>query len=83
MNVGVLYNAEIDFVCSRGDDIRYVQVAYLIHDDDTLEREFGNLLQIKDNNPKYVISMTPYMDTGKYEGIRHIDAKDFFKDGLI
>jgi len=83
VNVGVLYNAEIDFVCSRGDDIRYVQVAYLIHDDDTLEREFGNLLQIKDNNPKYVISMTPYMDTGKYEGIRHIDAKDFFKDGLI
>ena len=83
VNVGVLYHAEIDFVCSRGDDIRYVQVAYLIHDDDTLEREFGNLLQIKDNNPKYVISMTPYMDTGKYEGIRHIDAKDFFKDGLI
>ena len=83
VNVGVLYNAEIDFVCSRGDDIRYVQVAYLIHDDDTLEREFGNLLQIKDNNPKYVISMTPYMDTGKYEGIRHIDAKGFFKDGLI
>ena len=83
VNVGVLYNAEIDFVCSRCDDIRYVQVAYLIHDDDTLEREFGNLLQIKDNNPKYVISMTPCMDTGKYEGIRHIDAKDFFKDGLI
>ena len=83
VNVGVLYNAEIDFVCSRGDDVRYVQVAYLIHDDDTLRREFGNLLQIKDNNPKYVISMTPYMETGKYEGIRHIDARAFFRDGLI
>ncbi len=83
VNVGVLYNAEIDFVCSKGDDVRYVQVAYLIHDDNTFEREFGNLLQIKDNNPKYVISMTPYMDTGKYEGIRHIDAGDFFKNGLI
>jgi len=83
VNVGVLYNAEIDFVCSRGDDVRYVQVAYLIHDDDTLRREFGNLLQIKDNNPKYVISMTPYMEAGKYEGIRHIDARAFFRDGLI
>mgnify|MGYP004690315737 FL=1 len=83
VNVGVLNNDEIDFVCSRGDDVRYVQVAYLIHDDDTLRREFGNLLQIKDNNPKYVISMTPYMETGKYEGIRHIDARAFFRDGLI
>ena len=83
VNVGVLYNAEIDFVCSRGDDVRYVQVAYLIHDDDTLRREFGNLLQIKDNNPKYVISMTPYMEAGKYEDIRHIDARAFFRDGLI
>ena len=83
VNVGVLYNAEIDFVCSRGDDVRYVQVAYLIHDDDTLRREFGNLLQIKDNNQKYVISMTPYMEAGKYEGIRHIDARAFFRDGLI
>ena len=83
VNVGVLYDAKIDFVCSRGDDVRYVQVAYLIHDDDTLRREFGNLLQIKDNNPKYVISMTPYMEAGKYEGIRHIDARAFFRDGLI
>ncbi len=82
VKVGVLHNTEIDFVCSKGDDIRYVQVAYLIHDGDTFRREFGNLLQIKDNNPKYVISMTPYMENGKYEGVRHVDAGDFFRNGL-
>ena len=39
-------------------------------------------MPIKDNYPKYVISMTPYMDSSKWEGIIHIPFSDFLKKGF-
>ena len=57
--VGQLQAGEIDFVCTKpGGERIYVQASYIIADDATREREFGNLRAIKDNYPKYVISMT-------------------------
>lgn len=79
VNVGQLNNTEIDFVAAKGDDVKYIQVSYIIANDDTFAREFGNLMQIKDNFPKYVISMTPLMDVSVYEGIVHIPFREFLK----
>ena len=82
VKVGKLYSTEIDFVGTRGDEVVYVQSAYLITEEKTFNREFGNLLPIKDNYPKYVISMTPYMDSSKWEGIIHIPFVEFLKNGF-
>lgn len=82
VKAGQLYSTEIDFVGTRGDEVVYVQSAYLITEEKTFNREFGNLLPIKDNYPKYVISMTPYMDSSKWEGIIHIPFVEFLKNGF-
>lgn len=83
VTVGQMYATEIDFVATKGDDTIYVQASYLIAEDATFEREFGNLQKISDNYPKYVISMTPFMDSSKYEGIIHIPLVEFLKKGII
>ena len=54
VQVGKLDDTEIDFICYRGDEKLYIQVAYLTPADE--EREFGNLERLHDNYPKYVIS---------------------------
>lgn len=82
VNVGQMYATEIDFVGTKGDDTIYVQASYLISEESTFEREFGNLQKINDNYPKYVISMTPFMDSSKYEGIIHVPLAEFLKKGL-
>ncbi len=82
VTVGQMYATEIDFVGTKGDDTIYVQAAYLISEESTFEREFGNLQKINDNYPKYVISMTPFMDSSKYEGIIHIPLTNFLKNGF-
>lgn len=83
VNVGQMYATEIDFVGTKGDDTIYVQASYLITEESTFEREFGNLQKINDNYPKYVISMTPFMDSSKYEGIIHIPLAEFLKKGFL
>ena len=83
VTVGQMYATEIDFVATKGDNTIYVQASYLISEDATFEREFGNLQKISDNYPKYVISMTPFMDSSKYEGIIHIPLAEFLKKGII
>lgn len=55
VQVGKLDEQEIDFICYRGKEKLYIQVAYLINEQD-MEREFGNLEKVADNYPKYVIS---------------------------
>ena len=82
VTVGQKYATEIDFVGTKGDDTIYVQASYLITEESTFEREFGNLKKINDNYPKYVISMTPFMDSSKYEGILHVPLAKFLKKGL-
>ena len=77
ISVGTLPNGEIDFVAEKGGTSVYIQVAYLIADDKTMEREFGNLLKIHDNYPKYVISMNPMSRSQNYEGIKHLTLRQF------
>lgn len=78
VTVGILRNGEVDFVAQRGEQIIYIQATYLLASEDTIAREFGNLQNIRDNYPKYVVSMDPV--TGglpNYPGIHHIHLREF------
>ena len=75
VRVGKINNLEIDFVCTKGNEKNYIQVAYLLASSETIEREFSSLEKINDNYPKYVISMDEF-DMSR-NGIRHINIIDF------
>ena len=77
VTVGSEGGREIDFIASRGGKRIYVQVAYLLEKPETAEREFGNLLEIRDNFPKYVVTMDELNETDSYLGIHRIHVKDF------
>ena len=74
--VGKQGNKEIDFIAINGETKIYIQVAYLIPDEKTHEREFGDLLSIPDNCRKMVISMDEQA-TGNYKGIEHRSIRSF------
>ena len=83
VTVGQLQAGEIDFVCQKPEgQLLYVQASYIIADDATREREFGNLRAIKDNYPKYVISMTPLVSRQDSDGITHLHLRRFLSEGL-
>ena len=83
VTVGQLQAGEIDFVCKKPKGQRvYVQASYIIADEATREREFGNLQAIKDNYPKYVISMTPLVGRQDSDGIIHLHLRRFLTKGL-
>lgn len=83
VKVGKLPSGEIDFVCSKSNGkIIYVQASYLIATEETRKREFGNLKSIKDNYPKYVISMNPLLTKSDNDGITHIGLRTFLTEGV-
>ena len=75
VRVGKIDNLEVDFVCTKGNEKIYVQVAYLLASSETIEREFTSLEKIGDNYPKYVISMDEF-DMSR-NGIKHINIIEF------
>ena len=80
VTVGILRVGEIDFVATKGEKRIYIQVAYLLASEETVKREFGNLAAIKDNYPKYVVSMDSVCGSfGEYPGINHVNLRDFLK----
>lgn len=82
VTVGQLRAGEVDFVCVKTNDRRYVQVAYIVADEKTEAREFGRLKNINDNYPKYVISMTPLVKRSDHEGIIHLGLREFLRNGF-
>ena len=66
---------EIDFVVKKDDGIKYIQVCLSVRDEDTLKRELTALESIKDNYPKYIITLD--YDMANYNGIKLISALDF------
>lgn len=68
---------EVDFVGIKKGKKVYVQVTYLLADRKTSDREFGNLLSIKDNYPKYVVSLDEFNKESEVKGIRHLHLADF------
>lgn len=76
VHVGKQNGKEVDFIAERGGEKVYIQVALRITDSQTMQREFGNLKAIKDNFPKYVITLDDYKGAS-HEGIRHFPAREF------
>lgn len=75
VKIGTLPAGEIDFVAEKSGSTIYIQVAYLLADEKTMEREFGNLMKIQDNHPKYVISMDSIVRPQNYNGITHMSLR--------
>lgn len=75
--VGSFLNKEIDFVAERNGERIYVQVCYLLSDEKVSDREFGNLLEIEDNYPKFVVSMDEINSTSTHKGISNIHIRNF------
>ena len=78
VSVGKDSDREVDFIAERQGEYAYYQCAYLLSTESVVEREFGNLLRIPDNYPKYVVSMDEFPVTSTYKGIKHIKLVDFF-----
>jgi predicted AAA+ superfamily ATPase len=76
ITVGHSEDKEIDFVAERYGNKAYFQVTYMLTDQRTHAREFGNLLAVQDNWPKYVISSDEFAG-GSDEGIIHLHIRDF------
>ena len=75
VTIGKAGDQEIDFVCEDQGNKLYVQVAYLLASEDTIQREFGVYSRIRDNFPKYVITLDEF-DMSR-DGIRHRNIRDF------
>ena len=75
VTIGKVGDKEIDFVCEKQGNKLYIQVAYLLASEDTIKREFGVYDRIRDNFPKYVITMDEY-DMSR-NGIKHRNICDF------
>jgi uncharacterized protein len=74
--VGKFDDKEIDFVAERKDKKLYVQVCYLMAEQSTIDREFQSLLSIRDNHPKYVVTMDESWHDN-VEGIKVLHIADF------
>jgi hypothetical protein len=74
--IGKLYDKEIDFVAEKMGNKIYAQVTYKLENEQTIEREFGNLLAINDQYPKFVISMDERW-TESVSGVKHFHIADF------
>jgi len=82
IKIGTVAGKEIDFVCEKKGEKLYVQVTLELSREETIKREFGNLLQINDNYPKIVVSgEQSYENT--YEGIKHIYIRDFLSKTVL
>lgn len=75
VTVGRIGEREVDFVCDKRGEKLYVQVAYLLATEDTVKREFGVYDFIRDNYPKYVVTMDE-LDMSR-NGIKHRNIRDF------
>lgn len=71
--IGKMDNLEVDFVAIDEDDITYYQVAATVRDEKTLKRELASLQQIKDQYPKYILTLDED-PTADYDGIKRINA---------
>ncbi|MCI5690219.1 MAG: ATP-binding protein [Clostridiales bacterium] len=75
VTVGKTGEKEIDFVCEKHGEKLYVQVIYLLASEETTSREFGAYDGIRDNFPKYVVSLDEF-DMSR-DGIKHRNIRDF------
>ena len=75
VTIGKIGEKEIDFVAKKENRKLYIQVAYLLSSEDTIDREFGVYSSVRDNYPKYVLSLDDF-DMSR-DGIKHMNIRDF------
>ena len=75
VHVGKVGGKKIDFVANRQNEKIYVQVSYILASESTIERGFGVYALVRDNWPKYVVSMDE-LDMSR-DGIKHMNIMDF------
>jgi len=75
VTVGKVHDKEIDFVCENKNEKLYVQVAYLLASEETIKREFDVLTEVRDNFPKYVVTLDEF-DMSR-DGIKHRNIREF------
>ena len=75
VKVGTFDKGEIDFICLKDGKKIYVQVAYILADENVVTREFSVFNNIQDNYPKYVITMDKF--DFSQNGIIHKNIIDF------
>ena len=75
--VGQFDKNEIDFVVINSNEIEYYQVALTVLDENTLKRELDAFKNIKDNYPKYLITLDDVMVNTDYDGIRVVNALEW------
>ena len=75
VKVGWVKNKEVDFIAKNKNNKIYIQVAYLLASDETIEREFTPLLNIPDKYDAYVFSMDEF--NMSRDGIKHMNIIDF------
>lgn len=76
---GQLGAYEINFIDEKQEEKIYIQVAYILKDEKTIEREFGDLEQINDNFPKFVLTLDEYWPNNR-QGIIRKNIIDFLKE---
>jgi uncharacterized protein len=81
VKVGSAGSREIDFVGQRNGEVVYIQVCYLLNEQTTIDREFGNLEKIRDNYPKMVVSMDEFSGNSR-RGIQHMNLREFLTAGV-
>lgn len=77
ITIGKIQDLEVDFVCRKANQIKYIQVSQSILDENTRKREFKSLEKISDSYPKHVISMDSFDFSAN--GIIHLNIIDFLK----
>ncbi len=75
--VGQFDKNEIDFVVINSNEIEYYQVALTVLDENTLKRELDTFKNIKDNYPKYLITLDNVMVNTDYDGIKVVNALEW------
>ena len=74
--VGKIGTAEIDFIAINDEGKEYYQVSQSVLDENTLKRELSALEEIKDHNPKYLLTMD-YVPLVSHNGIKQINVIDW------
>ncbi len=81
VSIGRAGDKEIDFAAVKSRNKLYIQVAYLLADDSVIKREFSSLMSVRDNFPKFVLSMDS-IDRSR-EGINHRNIADFLLEDEV
>lgn len=76
--IGKTKKGEVDFIAKKNGDLKYIQVTSFLNDEKTIKREFEAFEEIKDNFPKYLISMDK--ENKSQNGIIHLNIVDFLID---